>query len=167
MLFNTVALLAAVSLVAAAPAPASSLGTAMALAPTTVTLSRSTSAATSKATSTSKSTSTSTSTAAAAAATSTTPQKCNYLLENNPWIVRKLQAFTAAPGTDGPSFVSFHLQDTNTGLKLNTMCSRYLPKKSTEPCEDPNNYYSCDDDSVQFMYDGKTVTIERTFTDPW
>jgi len=93
--------------------------------------------------------------------------RCDYLLENNPWRISNLTAFSAARHPAGSSYVSFHFCDTNPGLELDTMCTRRLPKGSTDSCEDPNNYYVCDNDDVQFMYDGESLTLERVIIDPW
>lgn len=99
-----------------------------------------------------------------AAAAPINPKRCNYLLENDPWAISDFTAFTATQG--GISYISFHFTDTNNGLELKTTCSRHLPKGSDESIEDPDNYYKCHNDDVQFMYSGDKLTISRSITDP-
>ncbi|KAK5126797.1 hypothetical protein LTR85_009731 [Meristemomyces frigidus] len=95
------------------------------------------------------------------AATTTT---CHALIEETPWTITSLTAFDAAPGYNG-SFVTFHFCDVNAGLELDTDCSRYLPSGSSRSPIDPDTYYPCDSNDVQFIYAGSSLTIERSYVD--
>lgn len=94
-------------------------------------------------------------------------RRCAALIEENPWTVSNLSAFDAAPGPSGVSYISFHFCDTNTGLQLDTTCSRYLAAGSGQSPIDPDNYYQCGSDYVRFIYSGDTLQLERSYTDPW
>ncbi|KAK4985750.1 hypothetical protein LTR66_001427 [Elasticomyces elasticus] len=87
-------------------------------------------------------------------------------IEETPWRLSDIAAFEAAPGPSGVSSISFHFCDTNTGIEIETDCSRYLTPGSGASAVDPDNYYSCDDPSVAFKFLGDSIAVERIYKDP-
>jgi len=92
-------------------------------------------------------------------------KRCDYKLENHPWNVTELKAFKANAGTTSKSYISFKLQDNNAGLKTTTTCIRTLDNQDSPV--DANNYYLCDDDNIEFLFAGTSLTIQRTYQDEW
>ncbi|KAK5019877.1 hypothetical protein LTR16_000169 [Cryomyces antarcticus] len=52
-------------------------------------------------------------------------------IEETPWHLTKFFAFTAAPGPDGVSAISFHFCDTNAGIEIRPSAhARYRPGRA-------------------------------------
>ncbi|KAK4574322.1 hypothetical protein LTR86_002083 [Recurvomyces mirabilis] len=94
------------------------------------------------------------------------PTPSNCPVEDTPWDIRDLVAFQAAPGANAASYIKLHFCDQNTGLELETECSRTLAVGSSDSPIDTETWYPCDNADVRFKYGGDTVWIERAFTSP-
>lgn len=94
-----------------------------------------------------------------------TPVLAKRFVEETPWHLANVRAFTANPGPSGVSSFSFHFCDTNTGIELETECSRYLPPGSGRSPIDPDNYYPCNNNTVGFKYTGDALYIQRSYHD--
>ena len=70
-------------------------------------------------------------------------------------------AFTAAPGPDNYSLIGFNFNDPATNVS--TTCSRTLPPGSGRSPDDPDNYYSCDDTSVTYLFNGSMLAVKEEF----
>ncbi|TKA65127.1 hypothetical protein B0A49_08185 [Cryomyces minteri] len=86
-------------------------------------------------------------------------------VEETPWHLTKFFAFTAAPGPDGVSAISFHFCDTNAGIEMETECSRTLPPGSGRSPVDPDTYYPCKNATVRFQFKGDTIDVARSYKD--
>ena len=85
--------------------------------------------------------------------------------ETNPWQLTNIVAHQAANKAAGQSHFGFHFEDTNKGIKLQTDCKYTLPAGSTATLAD-GQYHPCDNNSVSFSWDGTTLSLERSYTDP-
>ncbi|TKA79394.1 hypothetical protein B0A49_02611 [Cryomyces minteri] len=84
-------------------------------------------------------------------------------VEETPWHLTKFFAFTAAPGPDGVSAISFHFCDTNAGIEVETECSRTLPPGSGRSPVDPDTYYPCKNATVRFQFKGCREELQGFF----
>lgn len=82
------------------------------------------------------------------------------LAENEPWHLTNLTVFTGSNGAKNSS-IAFNLVDNNPGLQLNATCSRSV----LGSIEDPNNFYPCSSEGLNFRWDGTTLRIQRFYTD--
>jgi hypothetical protein len=82
------------------------------------------------------------------------------LAESEPWHLSGLSVFTSSDNSQNNS-ISFDLVDNNTGLEANTSCSRSV----LGSVEDANNFYPCDNSSLNFRWDGTTLRMQRFYTD--
>lgn len=83
-----------------------------------------------------------------------------------PWELSNIAVFNAALGPSGVSLISFHFCDTNTGIELETECSREMAPGSGQSVIDPDNYYPCNNSTVSFAYTGTALFIHRSYIDP-
>lgn len=81
--------------------------------------------------------------------------------ESTPWILSDVKVFEAKAKSNLNSTISFHFCDVNTGLKMDTECSR-----SAHTIVDSANYYFCNNNTVQFIFSGDNIQIARLYTDP-
>ncbi|MCJ1265452.1 hypothetical protein MMC22_005330 [Lobaria immixta] len=79
---------------------------------------------------------------------------------NQDWAVQGFSSFTADPGPTGVSHISFTFVDPNTGAS--SICSRSLAPGSGQSPADPDNFYPCQDPTMQYKFDGKKLTLEHT-----
>jgi hypothetical protein len=82
------------------------------------------------------------------------------LAENEPWHLSGISVFTSSDGTKNDS-ISFNVIDNNAGLQANTDCSRSV----LGSVENADKFYSCDNNSFNFRWDGTTLRIQRFYTD--
>lgn len=75
------------------------------------------------------------------------------------WTISGFNTFTAAPGPDGISTISFNFVDTTSGTS--SECSRSLPPGSGRSAIDPDHTYFCDSDAFQYKYDGTNLALEE------
>ncbi len=77
------------------------------------------------------------------------------------WAVQGFTSFTADPGPEGSSHISFRFVDPNTDTI--SSCGRTLPPGSGRSSADPDHFYPCDDASVQYEFDGSKLTLKHTY----
>ena len=77
------------------------------------------------------------------------------------WEVQGFSSVTADPGPTGVSHISFRFVDSNTNSI--SICSRSLAPGSGKSPADANNFYPCQDPSMQYKFDGKKLTLQHTF----
>lgn len=85
-------------------------------------------------------------------------------VEEYPWVITNLVVFTAAPGRNASSHISFDFQDINQGLEMRTCCKRSVPPGVT--LVDTNTYYDCNNNTVGFRFGGGSLDLKRTYYDP-
>ncbi|EMC94339.1 hypothetical protein BAUCODRAFT_35525 [Baudoinia panamericana UAMH 10762] len=105
------------------------------------------------------------STSAAVTTTTAAVAQASCPGETMPWTISNLQIFQAAPNCSEQSYVCFHFCDQNTGIALDTDCTRNVAPGGA--LVDPNTYYDCDNDAVSFAYGGDTLEIARWFVNDW
>lgn len=76
------------------------------------------------------------------------------------WTVTGFNTFTANPGPNGVSSISFDFVDQTSGTS--SECGRSLPAGSGGSPADPNNFYSCANAAFQYKWDGTTLSLEET-----
>lgn len=76
------------------------------------------------------------------------------------WTVTGFNTFTANPGPNGVSSISFKFVDETSGTS--SQCGRSLPPGSGSSPVDPDNFYTCDNAAFQYKWDGKTLSLEET-----
>lgn len=93
------------------------------------------------------------------------------LIESAPWQLNNLRIFSAAPGTPGMSYITFTFVDSgnDAALDMTTSCKRYIAPQSslgeasgavTTPV-----FSTCANATVGWSYDGKTVSVQRSYVD--
>lgn len=93
-------------------------------------------------------------------------KRCKAKVENKPWQLTHIAAFEADPNLPtGISSISFDFCDTNKGLELQTRCEYNLPMHSGLGPIDHDNYHRCNNQDVQFKYEGTNITVSRTYKD--
>lgn len=103
----------------------------------------------------------------ALAAPSQQPQKrCTAILENDPWTLSNIYAFDAFASSNQSSVLFFHFCDTNTGLEMDTDCTRTIAPGGGSTIS-PGTYYECNNNTVRYIYDGASISIERSYVDEW
>ena len=76
------------------------------------------------------------------------------------WTVTGFNTFTANPGPNGVSSISFKFVDQTSGTSSN--CGRSLPPGSGQSVIDPDNSYFCDNTAFQYKYDGTNLDLEES-----
>ncbi|KAI9654157.1 MAG: hypothetical protein M1831_005511 [Alyxoria varia] len=92
------------------------------------------------------------------------PSKSNPITESNPWVLTNIKKFEAN-SANGATYITFDFKDDNEGIQLKTTCSRVvLPGKGE--IADGGSTVSCANPDVGFSYDGSSIKIQRSYTDP-
>ena len=76
------------------------------------------------------------------------------------WTVTGFNTFTASPGPNAVSSISFDFVDNTSGTS--SECGRSLPKGTGGSVADPNNFYSCTNSAFQYEWDGTTLSLKET-----
>ncbi|KAF1345542.1 hypothetical protein BDV97DRAFT_50861 [Delphinella strobiligena] len=83
-------------------------------------------------------------------------QHSKRLAENKPWHLSDIVL--------GPSSFSFQFSDENTGLELQTTCSRTITGSNTSII-DPETYYPCSNQTVSYRLGDGVIDVERGYID--
>ena len=76
------------------------------------------------------------------------------------WTITGFTTFTANPGPNAVSSISFDFVDETSGTS--SECSRSLPTGTGGSPADPNNSYPCANAAFQYKWDGTTLSLEET-----
>jgi len=79
-----------------------------------------------------------------------------------PWEISQFKTVSATPGK-GASSLSFHFYDPSTTVR--TKCQNTSPAGSTQALTN-DQYISCDNKQVGYIFDGKSLGIVFSFHDP-
>lgn len=93
-------------------------------------------------------------------------KRCDGPVETNPWIISNFTAFDAASTSSQPSYLWFHFCDQNVGLELDTNCHIALDQ-GVPLSSIGSDYQPCEDENVEYMYDGTSIALQRFYVDDW
>lgn len=93
-------------------------------------------------------------------------KRCDGPIETDPWIISNFTAFNAASASGQPSYIWFHFCDQNAGLELDTNCHSILDAGASLSSIN-SDYLSCENNNVEYMYDGGSMTLQRYYIDDW
>jgi len=99
-----------------------------------------------------------------AVATPSTKRQSTTYIEELPWQVNDIFAFTAYENSAQNSSISFNVVDMNINLVLNTNCLATFPAGQSP--DTGGSWFFCEDRHFSFKYTGGQIGIQRTWDDP-